>query len=47
MSTTDADNLLTATVTGKRKREVGLFVPAKFTLRLYARNEEQFEERNE
>ena len=27
----NADNLLTATVTGKRKREVGLVVPAKFT----------------
>ena len=27
----NADNLLTATVTGKRKREVGLLLPAKFT----------------
>ena len=27
----NADNLLTATVTGNRKREVGLVVPAKFT----------------
>ena len=27
----NADNLLTATVIGKRKREVGLAVPAKFT----------------
>ena len=27
----NTDNLLTATVTGKRKREVGLVVPAKFT----------------
>ena len=27
----NADNLLTATVTGKRKREVGLAQPAKFT----------------
>ena len=27
----NADNLLTATITGKRKREVGLVVPAKFT----------------
>ena len=27
----NADNLLTATVTGKRKREVGLVVLAKFT----------------
>ena len=27
----NADNLLTTTVTGKRKREVGLVVPAKFT----------------
>ena len=27
----NAGNLLTATVTGKRKREVGLVVPAKFT----------------
>ena len=27
----NADNILTATVTGKRKREVGLVVPAKFT----------------
>ena len=27
----NVDNLLTATVTGKRKREVGLVVPAKFT----------------
>ena len=27
----NADNLFTATVTGKRKREVGLVVPAKFT----------------
>ena len=26
----NADNLLTATVTGKRKREVGLLLPAKF-----------------
>ena len=32
MSTANADNLLTATVTGKRKREVGLVVPAKFTV---------------
>ena len=28
---THTDNLLTATVTGKRKREVGLVLPAKFT----------------
>jgi len=27
----NADNLLTATVTGKRKTEVGLVIPAKFT----------------
>ena len=27
----NVDNLLTATVTGKRKREVGLVVLAKFT----------------
>ena len=27
----NADNLLTATVTGKRKREVGLVVQVKFT----------------
>ena len=27
----NVDNLLTAKVTGKRKREVGLVVPAKFT----------------
>ena len=27
----NTDNLLTATVTGKRKREVGLVAPAKFT----------------
>ena len=27
----NADNILTATVTGKRKREVGLVVPEKFT----------------
>ena len=27
----NADNLLTAIVTRKRKREVGLVVPAKFT----------------
>ena len=27
----NADNLFTATVTGKRKREVGLVAPAKFT----------------
>ena len=32
MSTANADNLLTATVTGKRKREVGFVVPAKFTV---------------
>ena len=31
MSTANADNLLTATVTGKRKREVRLVVPAKST----------------
>ena len=32
MSTANADNLLTATVTGKRKREVRLVVPAKSTV---------------
>ena len=31
MSTANADNLLTATVTERRKREVGLVVLAKFT----------------
>ena len=29
--TANADNLLTVTVTEKRKREAGLVVPAKFT----------------
>ena len=43
----NADNLLTATVTGKRKREVGLLLPAKFTAFRHARTEERehFEER--
>ena len=33
---TNADNLLTATVTGKREREVGLVVPVKFKVAEYS-----------